>query len=327
MRASLETAGVRVEIDCDRAWVGDLISEGAAGQLGPSDPSAASLLLRVEGTRRPFPAKGWRMVTRGVWQRGAEAVLEDVCTAGFDVHVRVGPERATFTFRWLPPARSRLAGWVLRSRFHLLARAALVQYPALWWTGTRGRVPLHASGVEAVDGTPLVTAASGIGRSTLLVHGGRGRARNTGDNLGVSDGETLWGLVEPARIAGGGGRRMPHGRTEMPMTRRVAALDPSCIVALQRGTDRRSTIVPCLAETAARALVANTYTAGELRRYWAFAAALAAATGHGPAHPPVAAVAAELTSSLPCWSLMLGREGDANLDHLLPGKAADEWAS
>jgi hypothetical protein len=327
MRATLETAGVRIDIECEPEWVGDLISEGAAGQLDPSDPSAASLLLRVEAERRPFPTQGWGIVTRGVWRRGAEVVIQDVCTAGFDVHIRVEPDQATFTFRWLPSARSRLAGWALRSRFHLLARAALVQYPALWWTGVSGRVPLHASAVEAVNATPLVNAASGIGRSTLLLGEVREGGRNTGDNLGVTDGKTLWGLVEPARVAQGGGRRMPHGRTELPLTRRVPALDPSCILTLYRGADEHSTLVPCPPETAARALITNTYMAGELRRYWPYAAALAAATGYGPAHPPVARVAAELTWSLPCWSLMLGREGDTNLDDVLPRKAADVWAS
>ena len=120
---------------------------------------------------------------------------------------------------------------------------------------------------------------------------------------------------------------MPHGRTEMPMARRVRALDPSSVLTLHRGPDERAALVPCAPEAAARALITNTYMAGELRRFWAFDAALAAATGFGAAHPPVADVVARLTSSVPCWSLMLGREGDADLEDLLPRKAAGAWAS
>jgi hypothetical protein len=61
------------------------------------------------------------------------------------------------------------------------------------------------------------------------------------------------------------------------------------------------------ADAAYRALVAGTYAAGELRRYWSLVATLALATGRGPAHPGVEHVAAELTARLPCYQLDLGR--------------------
>ena len=69
---------------------------------------------------------------------------------GFDLRLRCGPEGVELTYRWRPPARDRAAAWALRSRFHLLARAVLMQYPALWWAGTRGRAPLHASACTPV---------------------------------------------------------------------------------------------------------------------------------------------------------------------------------
>jgi hypothetical protein len=73
---------------------------------------------------------------------------------------------------------------------------------------------------------------------------------------------------------------------------------------------------------AARSLVAGTYAAGELRRYWAFAATLALGTGLGPAHPPVAAVAAGYADRLPCLRVRVG-DGDAvDLDRLAARPAA-----
>jgi hypothetical protein len=205
----------------------------------------------------------------------------------------------------------------LRSRFHLLARAVLMQYPVLWWAGARGRVPLHASACVTALSTPLLTAPSGVGRSTLLVSELVAGGRATGDNLAVGDGTTVWGLVEPVRVEGAGGRRMPHGRNEAPLEHRAESLAPDCLVVLERGAHEHSSLASCSPEAAARSLVTSTYMAGELRRYWSFAATLAAATAVGPAHPPVMEVAAAFASRLPCFSLALGRSSRARLSDLL----------
>jgi len=327
MRASFESAGVQVGIESELGWVSDLVSEGAAGELRLPDGAPAPLRVQVEADRRAFPGGGWRYLSRGVWERRGELILDDVCTTGFDLHVEATAGQATFTYRWRPPRRSRIASIALRSRFHLLARAALIQYPALWWAGTRGHAPLHASAVECAHATPLVCAAGGVGRSTLLLAEVERGHRTTSDNLGVSDGERMCGLLEPARVIGGGGRRMPHGRREVAISGRAAALVPSCVVTLERGEGDRPELVPCSPESAARALVTSTYMAGELRRYWAFAAILAAGTGLGPPHPPVGDTASRLTSRLPCWALSLGRQPGARLDDLLPRTEVETWAS
>src|SRR3954452_4739089 len=327
MLASFESAGLHVDIDCELPWVGDLISEGTAGELCPPAGLPASLRVQVESDRRPFTAPGWRYMSRGVWERRDEVVIEDVCTTGFDLHAEVLGDRATFTYRWRPGPRSRTAAVALRSRFHLLARAALIQYPALWWAGTHGRASLHASAVEGAHATPLVCAASGVGRSTLLLAEVERGHRTTSDNLGVSDGESVWGLLEPARVVGGAGRRMPHGRREIAIPGRADALAPSCVVTLERGDGERPVLLPCAPETAARALATSTYMAGELRRYWVFAAVLAAGTGRGPAHPSVADTASCLTTRMPCWTVALGREPGARLDDLLSRTEVETWAS
>ena len=101
------------------------------------------------------------------------------------------------------------------------------------------------------------------------------------------------------------------------MPGRVAALEPDVLVALERGGGGRAELIPCSPAVAARSLVTSTYMAGELRRYWAFAATLSGGTGVGPAHPPIEQVAREFAASLPCFTLVLARARGAGLAELL----------
>jgi hypothetical protein len=64
-------------------------------------------------------------------------------------------------------------------------------------------------------------------------------------------------------------------------------------------------------------MVASTYAAGELRRYWGFAAVLALGTGAGPPHPSVDTVAAGFANRLPCLSVTLPGARGERLSHLL----------
>jgi hypothetical protein len=317
MRGHLDTAGERLAIECSFPWLADLVVEGAGGELRESHAPDPSIAVRVDTSRRAFDTSGWRLLARGAWSRNGEVVVENACTAGFDVHVTCAAGRAEFTYRWRPPARDRAASRILRSRFHLLVRAVLTQYPALWLAGTRGRAPLHASACVAAGSVPLVTAPSGIGRSTVVVEEGRRGGRATGDNLAVGDGTTVWGLVEPLRVEGGGGRRMPHGRQELPMPDRADALVPNSLVVLERGLSDEPRLSACSKDAAARSLVTSTYMAAELRRFWAFAATLSAGTGVGPAHPPVTEVASAFATKLPCFALTLGRRRGPALSDLL----------
>jgi len=319
MYAFLDTAGERLEIDCSLPWVGELIAEGAAGELRDTRAPAASVKVRVEAGRHPFDTRGWEVLARGAWRRNDEVVVENACTAGFDLHVSCTLQRAEFTYRWHPPARDRTAARLLRSRFHLLARAILMQYPALWWAGTRGRAPLHASACIAGGSIPLLSAPSGVGRSTLVLAELDCGGRATGDNLSVGDGTTVWGLVEPLRLEGGSGRHMPHGRSEVPMPDRVHELVPDSLVVLRRGDADHPVLSPCSTEAAARSLVTSTYMAGELRRYWAFAATLSAGTGLSPSHPPIREIAWAFADALPRFLLALGPRQGARLSELMAG--------
>ncbi len=317
MRGCLDTAGERVAVACALPWVADLVAEGAGGELQDGAPGQASVHVTVESERRPFAVDGWEPLTRGAWTRGREVVFENACTTGFDLRLACTPEQVSFTYRWRPPARDRAAARLLRSRFHLLARAVLIQFPALWWAGTKGRAPLHASACATEHATPLLTAPSGIGRSTVTVRELEAGGMATGDNLAVGDGATIWGLVEPLRVDGGGGRRMPHGRSETVMAGRADALTPDSLVVLRRATRDEAGLATYDPEAAARSLATSTYMAGELRRFWAFAATLAAGTGAGPAHPPVWEVASAFAARLPCFVLNLGTPAVARVSELL----------
>jgi hypothetical protein len=327
MRGSLQTAGERLEIECDVSWVGDLIEESAGSDLAKDDStSSPSIRVRVEAGRNPFDVRGWTRLTRGAWHREGRMVLEDPCTAGFDMLVSRYEDGVRFTYRWRPNPRSRAAGLVLRSRFHLLARAVLVQYPAMWWAGTRGRAPLHASVFSTGGMTPLLAGPGGVGKSTLLCRELATGASAVGDNLCVADGATVWGLVEPLRIEGGGGRRMPHRRREAPFPQRVREQVPDRVVVVRRGPAERPVIRACDPDGAARWLTAGTYMAGELRRYWGFAATLSLGTGAGPPHQPVGLMASAFARRLPCVEVALGRVSDVSLSELLRSEEVGAWA-
>jgi len=316
MQASLQSAGEVLSIGCSLPWVADLLVEGAADELGRPETDS-TIRVEVERSSQPFDTRAWEPLTRGAWCRKGEVVVSNACTSGFDVLVRCVDGHASFTYRWRPPTRDRVAARVLRSRFHLLARAVLIQYPALWWAGGRGRAPLHASSCATRTSTPMLSAAGGVGRSTLVMEELRRGGRTTGDNLAVGDGVTLWGLVEPMRVEGATGRRMPHGRNEVLLHDRASELVPDCLVVIRRGNVEAPVLRACSAEAAARSLVTSTYMAGELRRFWPLAAVLSAGTAVAPPHPPVEAVATEFADRLPCFLLVLSRAPGTALSELI----------
>lgn len=332
MRGLLHTAGEQLELTCTVPWISDVIAEGAAGQLTSADGATPDVRVAVERDSAAFDVTGWRVLTRDAWCREDQVVIGNACSSGLDLRITVGEPTVEVVARWRPSGTGRAAAAVLRARTRLLLRAVLLQYPALWRSQQRGRAPLHASvcGLATADGQAVLLAGpGGVGKSTLVHRELLSGAVSTCDNVCVSDGQCAWGLVEPLRLPAGAhagkGRRMPYGRREAAWPRRTDQMAPGLLVMLVRGA--RPGVTRCDPALAARHLAAGTYMAGELRRYWAFAATLALGTGLGDSHPPVQHIAQKLSAGLPCLQVTLGDRPGAPLRELLESVTAEEVTS
>ncbi|HST66773.1 MAG TPA: hypothetical protein VLM05_16425 [Mycobacteriales bacterium] len=292
-----------------------LVEKAVGVPLAPAPPSAPTVALHIEPSRAPFDRAGLAPLTRGAYAGGGRVLLEDACSSGFDLLVTADAPagRLTVRARYRPTPRTRAANLALPQRFRLLAGQTLVHYPVLWRSGWRGRVPLHACVLSGAGSVPMLAGPGGVGKSTFLRRAVAAGAVATADNLCAADEQRCFGLAEPLRVDGPGPRRgrrpgSSHGRHPEAFGTRAGVLAPDRVVVLERG--RTTGIDVTEPERAARALVCGTYAAGELRRYWAFAATLALGTGLGPAHPPVAAVAAGYVHRLPCVRVRVG-DGDS----------------
>jgi hypothetical protein len=296
----IRTAGERIRVESSGEFRSLILEAGVPDES--SDPPGLTVI--VDSHRQPFDVTGWAVGGRGIWTRPGEAVVRNACSSGFDMHVAISANDPTFTFRWRPPARERAASSVLRSRTRLLQRSVLIQYPAMWRAALRDRAPIHASGCTVGPLTVLITGASGVGKTTLVAGEIKAGEHAVSDNLLVTDGQAAWGVVEPMRSESGSGRRMAHGRREAELLGRVPMLRPNHLLLLRRHPGRRDVQVrACAPEEGTRALIAATYQAGELRRFWSFVAVLAGATGLGPPHPPVSARCRDLASSVECLEM------------------------
>ena len=251
-------------------------SNGASSQSRPSG-GRSRRRLGAPGPRRAGGA-------------AASSSLENACTAGFDLHLRVRrrPGRVHVPLasaRARPCSRTGLAIAVppARASDADAVPGALVGRDAR--SSAAARLRLAASGAS----TPLVTAPSGIGRSTLILAelaARRPRDRRQPRRRRRAD---VWGLVEPLRVEG---RRRAADAARPPRERRCRA----ALAALDARTRRRRSseaagespsLEPCSPELATRARSSRAPT-------WP---ASCAGTGRsrrrsppaprvGPAHPP-----------------------------------------
>lgn len=315
--SSLETAGEVVELNSELDWVMRLLLDGTDG-VATRHRTAASVAISVEATARPFAVGHMTQLARRAWNSGGgEIVIEDVCGSGFDVRALPKDGRAEFTVRWRPSSTRVAARHMLPDRFQLLVREALLHYPVLWWASVHARAPLHAVACTAGRNVVLLAGPGGVGKSTLLQSELADGGRATSDNLCVGDGRTVWGLAEPMRIEGGRGPRTTHGRVEVHLSGRVQCLVPDQIVVVKRGQGDEAAVTACDAETAVRSLVTGTYAAGELSRFWAYAALLAAGSGIGPAQPAITETAHAFAARLDCFQLLLPRVPGTRLSDVL----------
>ena len=318
MRA-VTTAGERVLVDCAVPRLTALLVAATGGELTEAGGAAQTVQLEIQADHRPFDRDGWTLIGRGCWAAPPRVLLTDACSSGFDLQIEPRGPTLHVVARYRPAPRTRAANTSLGMRFRLLAAQTLLHYPALWWAAARGRVPLHVSVTAGAEGVTMLAGPGGVGKSTLLSAGLKYGETATADNLCACDGRTAYGLVEPLRLTGGPGRAVTmHGRSEYPLPGRVPSLEPDRLVVLRRAAAGSRTTLDQLAPgQAARELVAGTYMAGELRRFWSFAGTLALATGAGPAHPDVSGTAALLAERLPCLELRVAPGEPAPIGELL----------
>jgi hypothetical protein len=326
----LRTAGQRVAVDGAAHTLREVIAATGAPSLGTeTGADLPNITVSLERSRQHFDTSGCEIVTRGAWtnQRG-EALIKSVGGSGFSQLWSVDEDGLRVRSRWTPTATEAAASRLLVARFRALRAQVLVHYPALWLAIQQGFVPLHVSVVEIGGVSVLLAGPGGVGKSTLVARELAEGARATCDNIAVCDGFVAHGLAEPLRLpaelaGASSGPRTTHGRREQLWKTRVRSLEPSLIVVVRRGVEGGPQVRPIGSRTALRGIVAGTYAAGELRRFWPLVATLAMATGCGPVHPQVEKVAEILTSRLPCAELWLGPRPGAGLADLLDAQLSE----
>ena len=328
----VRSAGCLVQIESQVPTIARSLTDATCGATVAAGgaPMAPDVLLRIERSRRPFDTAGMRPVTRGCWSDIAgRTVIEDAGGSGFSQLWLAGGDSLEVRTRWTPTVLASAAARAMPTRFRLLRAQVLLHYPALWWSMVAASTaPVHVSAVELQGVGVILAGPGGVGKSTLVAAELAAGHTATCDNLAVTDGHVVHGVNEALRLprqAGASGQsahgfpqpgaRATHGRTEHPWPQRVDEVVPAMVVVVRRGGLRSPSALPV--DAACRALVAGTYAAGELRRYWSLVATLALATGRGPAHPAVAQLAATLVGSVPCFQLDLGTEPGARLSELL----------
>jgi hypothetical protein len=318
MRA-VTTAGERVAVDCAIPRLTALLEAGTGGELPEATAAGETVHLEVQAERQPFESHEWTLIGRGAWAAPPRALIVNACSSGFDLLIEPRGRTLQVAARYRPEPATRAANMVLAGRFRLLAAQTLLHYPALWWAAQRGKAPLHVSVTAGPCGVTMLAGPGGVGKSTLVSAGLSHGETATADNVCACDSRTAYGLVEPLRVQGGsGGPAAPHGRREVPLVGRVSSLEPDRLVVLRRAAAGSGTTVgPLPAAEAARELVAGTYMAGELRRFWSFAATMALATGIGPAQPDVCGIAALLAERLPCLEVRVAHGSQTPMGELL----------
>jgi len=312
----IESCGETVAMHSDIEWVRSLLHESNDGAALPGH-GASTMSIHVESTSSAFPLRGLTPLTRTAWSGHGEVVIADVCGSGFDIRLKQAGSRADFAVRWRPGTSRSVARFGLATRFRLLSREALVHYPVLWWASVHGKAPLHAIACTVGGSVVLLAGPGGVGKSTLLQRELADGGSATSDNMCAADGRSVWGLVEPMRVEGDGGARTTHGRIEVALRGRVSYLIPDQVVVVRRGGGETAEMLPCDPEDAVRSLVTGTYAAGELSRFWAYAATMAAGTCIGPVHPPVAEVARGFASRLDCFELRLATTPGTRLSEMV----------
>jgi hypothetical protein len=323
MRMVMETAGEVVRLDAQSMWAKRAVQDFPTGAT-PEDKRRATVVVRTGRGRVPSSTRG-RRLGRGIWVDRDVVRFRSACASGVDLSVRASDETVTVAADWRPSPTEAVLHGLLRHRATLLAADAVLHYPAMWRAGWRGRAPLHAAALVVRERGVLVVGPSGVGKTTLACAEVAAGAELVSDNLVVCDGETVWGVLEPIRAEDGDGPRTTHGRRLVTVGERRTRHTSVDLVLVLRRDGAGPSSRPVTPSEAAREIVASTYGAGELRRYWGFTAALAAGTGRGPAHPDVGGVAEKVCAGATCLELQLGDRPAAQLGDVIDSLEVLPW--
>jgi hypothetical protein len=326
------TAGVEFHASSQIDWVGKELEAVLAG--APQNAhSFGTVRLDVESATGGFSTVGMTRFSRDVYGDGkGNALVRNAAESGFDLQIRVTGIQTRISARWRPGKQEQVLSRVMKARQRLLLAQSLVHYPALWQASQSssndvGAVPVGACVLNVEGKGVLLTGPSGVGKSTLVGQELAAGAIAVTDNLAVVGTNRLaHGVVEPIRadfaLLPPGiatqmpGRKTTHGRGEGHLNDREDSIGVDAVVLLRR-TGAEPGVARVDAELAARELAAATYTAGEMKRYWPLAAALAVATGRGPVHPPITETTRRICEAVPCLELELGSAPGARLRELI----------
>ena len=321
------TGGVEFHASSEVEGVGRELA--AVLQGAPQEASSfGRVRLAVEASTSGFTTTGMLRYSRDTYgDAHGTAVVRNAATSGFDLSVIAAETETRIAARWRPGRQEQVLSKVMKARQRLLLAQALIHYPTLWQASQNGATPL-AGCVLRVNGKGiLITGPSGVGKSTLVGQELAVGAVAISDNLVVVGPDNrAHGVVEPIRadfsLLPPGiatpmpGRKTTHGRGEGHLNSREDSIAIDAVVLLRR-TGATPGAKRIEADGAARELAAATYTAGELRRYWPLAAALAVATGRGPVHPPITESTHRICEAVPCLELELGSKPGAQLQAAL----------
>jgi hypothetical protein len=331
------TGGVEFHTASAVEWAGKELQTVLSG--APQEAlTFGRVRLGIESSGSAFATDGMLRFSRDVYGDGkGVAVVRNTATSGFDVRVEVAESETRIAARWRPGRQEQVLSRVMKARQRLLLAQALVHYPALWQASLQdSAIPLAACVLTIEGKGVLLTGPSGVGKSTLVGQELAAGAVAVSDNLAVvGDDRVAHGVVEPIRadfsLLPPGiatpipGRKTTHGRGEGHLAHRADSVRIDAVVLLRR-TGATPGATKADPRDAARELAAATYTAGELRRYWPLAAALAVATGRGPVHPPITETTLRICEAVPCLELELGSAPGARLrDTLSDLETAPAW--
>lgn len=200
----------------------------------------------------------------------------------------------------------------------------LVYYPAMWWHETqRGAHPIHAAGVLGERGALVLAGPSGVGKSTLTVALTAAGGVPLAETFLLHRGATMIAMPEPVLLddwsrawLGAAPRgltqvpgRFVFGRSGFHLDEPAGRAEAAAIVVPRRATP--TGVAPLTAKEAQRRISGGHALIKDMRRYWAFAAALEKLAPESTTAGLMAAREAALgglTEAVPCWELRLGPE-------------------